>query len=121
MNVDNYFQLQNPEELHCSVWLYQTHHSFMKIQVHKGDFEPFLWLDFDGVGYFEGPMQWQGANFMVMKKEYQLHYHEILGHTRRKQEERLLEDSKLFFVSATNENLQIKILARDGKISYGEN
>ena len=81
-----------------------------------------MWLTFDGVADFEGPTQWQGANFRLSTPEEQLELQCLLGHHRHDSDQQLPSSAKLFMVRSKSEwlapkMLDIKILARDGVTS----
>ena len=109
-NTSNYFDLENSSMI--IILLLLIFHSAGEV----------MWLTFDGVADFEGPTQWQGANFRLSTPEEQLELQCLLGHHRHDSDQQLLSSAKLFMVRSKSEwlapkMLDIKILARDGVTS----
>jgi hypothetical protein len=66
--MGNIFEILNPETCYCVIQGYLKHHSYMEIRVARENIESsegVLYLHFEGVVYFEGPMIWQGAAFSL--------------------------------------------------------
>lgn len=62
----NIFQLPNPMLYRCHVHRYYSGLSRMYVRVFKGQQTlPAFYLLFSDVGYFEGAISWQGANFQI--------------------------------------------------------
>jgi hypothetical protein len=119
----NVFKFPNPQHLYCTVWMYRVHHPTLAIRVHHAKVENFVWLFFTGVSYFEGPLNWKGAEFNIASRDEQLKLHQRLGHNKGDQIESVLANQKLYVVDPTmdwlddDSDLQIKILAYDCTIS----
>ncbi len=62
--TENYFDIDTTQDYHCNVFRYSSRLSRLYIRVFKsGSDAPSFYLFFPDVGYFEGPMNWQGAVF----------------------------------------------------------
>jgi len=60
----NIFKLEAPKLYRCNVHLYNSNLSQLHIRVFRGlNTTPNFYLLFTDVGYFEGPMNWQNADF----------------------------------------------------------
>jgi hypothetical protein len=57
----NIFSLENPVSCFCQITKFKLSHRAMDIQL----IEEEKFLIFVGVIYFQGPIQWKGANFTV--------------------------------------------------------
>jgi hypothetical protein len=65
-SMSNVFGLQDPQRFSCSIWAYSAGLSRMVIRVsEREDLESAetMYLTFESVRYFEGPVAWSGANF----------------------------------------------------------
>ena len=61
-SVENMIIVEEPLSYNCRVWKYVAGHSQLLIKLHKEDFlEESLYLGFETVIYFEGPMSWTGV------------------------------------------------------------
>ena len=122
-SASNCFNLPDPDEMKCTVWAYKVSFGVLRIKIEPAsDADNAMWLTFDGAVYFEGPTQWQGANFRLGTPQEHLELRYLLGHHRYASDQQLLENAKLFIVPSkaewlTSTTLNIKILARDGGIS----
>jgi hypothetical protein len=64
--MSNLFNLPNPMLYRCHVHRYYSGLSRMYLRVFKGQqTTPAFYLLFSDVGYFEGPISWQGADFSI--------------------------------------------------------
>jgi hypothetical protein len=64
MSNDNFFEIDSPQIYRCNVFRYHSGLSRLYIRVFKGmSTAPSFYLLFSDVGYFEGPMNWQGVAF----------------------------------------------------------
>lgn len=64
--ADNLFNLPAPLLYRCHVLYYHTRLSRLYLRAFKGQQQaPAFYLLFSDVGYFEGPMTWQGADFSL--------------------------------------------------------
>ena len=59
--------VNEPENYYCAVWAYTVHHSELAVRmISTRDETPstkkFYWI-FSGVLFYEGPLNWQGADF----------------------------------------------------------
>jgi hypothetical protein len=63
----NIFEIEDPEAYSCFIERYLAGLHRLWIRAYKGHLEGenTLTLYLGGVGYFEGPMGWQGANFTI--------------------------------------------------------
>ena len=72
--------IDDPQSFHCTIWRYQAGHHQMLVRVcrieESGD-ELAFYVCFGGVIYFEGPLQWSGADFISGSEE------ECIGILRR--------------------------------------
>lgn len=60
----NLFGFDTPSDCRCNVYRYHSGLSRLYIRVFKGmSEEPLCYLLFSDVGYYEGPFNWQGADF----------------------------------------------------------
>ncbi len=67
---DNIFNITTPDQYRCQVHYYHRKLSRLYVSVFKGQSEiPAFYLLFSDVGYLEGPMNWQGANFHIEDKD----------------------------------------------------
>ncbi|MBZ0294527.1 MAG: hypothetical protein K8L99_18325 [Anaerolineae bacterium] len=79
--MENFFDLPNPNELHCQIVQFGTHHSSLEVKVHTGiDDRELFRISFSLPQYVNCPMSWVGASFRKGK----------------------IEDFKLAFSSLTN-------------------
>lgn len=61
---NNIFKLDTPKLYRCNVYRYNSNLSQLHIRVFRGlNTTPNFYLLFTDVGYFEGPMNWQNADF----------------------------------------------------------
>lgn len=68
--TDNVFNIDNPKLYVCNVYKYDSNLSKLYIRVFKGrSTQASFYLFFSDVGYFEGPMNWQGAEFRTASTE----------------------------------------------------
>ena len=94
MNVtqSNYFNLEQPNEWGCRLWSYGAGHSEMDLIVssqhgiHK--------IAFVGVEYYEGPIDWKGANFELGSAEDTLNFLRRVTSLTEFSDDSLLETSK---------------------------
>lgn len=64
--MDNIFNLPNPMLYRCQVHRYFNGLSRLYLRVFKGqESNPAFYLLFSDLGYYEGPVTWQGANFGI--------------------------------------------------------
>lgn len=62
----NIVDVDEPHSYNCVVWGYLPGHSQLLIRLYKEDFlNESLYLGFDTVIYFEGPMNWVGVDFQL--------------------------------------------------------
>ncbi|MFN8371735.1 MAG: hypothetical protein U0694_02505 [Anaerolineae bacterium] len=62
----NVFNIKTPQIYRCNVHRYHNKLSRLYIRAFKGEAqEPAFYLLFTDVGYFEGPMNWQGVGFRL--------------------------------------------------------
>ncbi|MFZ4816046.1 MAG: hypothetical protein ACOYL5_16035 [Phototrophicaceae bacterium] len=67
---ESVFELDAPKLYRCNVFRYFSGLSRLYIRVFKGRNEaPSFYLFFSDVGYFEGPMNWQSADFRRLSPE----------------------------------------------------
>ncbi len=67
---ENIFELTNPMLYRCSVHRYYSTLSRLYLRLYRGQEQsPALYLLFSDVGYFEGPLTWQGADFRIAPHE----------------------------------------------------
>ncbi|MEO1440773.1 MAG: hypothetical protein AAFV33_10240 [Chloroflexota bacterium] len=67
---DNHFNIKAPNLYRCNVYRYSATLSQLYIRVFKGmSVAPSFYLFFSDVGYFEGPMNWEGADFQKATSE----------------------------------------------------
>jgi hypothetical protein len=62
--VANAFHIKQPQLYRCHVYRYHSTLSRLYIRALKND-ETAFYLLFSDVGYFEGALNWQGANFRI--------------------------------------------------------
>ena len=63
---DNHFNIKAPNLYRCNVYRYSSTLSQLYIRVFKGmSVAPSFYLFFSDVGYFEGPMNWEGVDFQM--------------------------------------------------------
>lgn len=66
----NIFNLPTPILYRCHVLHYHTRLSRLYLRAYKGQSQtPAFYLLFSDVGYFDGPMTWQGADFGIAESE----------------------------------------------------
>lgn len=108
----NAFEFADPRLYQCNVWSYRAGHSLMLVRVTKSWSGPedFFYLTFESVQYFEGPLQWLGADFYIGTKA------ECTELLQRIDPEipddlvgEMVNDFRLFVVELTN--LKVRILA----------
>ena len=67
--IENIFNISEPLSYECYVASYDTRLSRLDIRVNKKGKtlpnEEKFFLTFNGVSYYEGPMTWNSANFLV--------------------------------------------------------
>lgn len=64
------FDIANPMQYRCQIHLYHSRLSRLYIRAYKGNAPlPAFYLLFSDVGYWEGPVSWQGVNFRVAHKD----------------------------------------------------
>lgn len=67
---DNVFDIRNPMLYRCSVHRYHSTVSRLYLRLYRGQEQaPAFYILFPDVGYFEGPMTWQGADFRIESHE----------------------------------------------------
>jgi hypothetical protein len=66
MSASNIFNIKTPQLYRCHVYRYHSTLSRLYVRAFKGEAQdPAFYLLFSDVGYFEGPMNWQGAQFRL--------------------------------------------------------
>lgn len=71
---ENVFNLPAPQRYRCHVHRYFSGLSRLYIRVFRGEQDaPAFYLMFTDVGYFEGPINWEGADFCIASPEDCLH------------------------------------------------
>src|SRR5688572_26585338 len=106
----NFFEVQHPQECICQVWSYSVSHSRLLLRIYRGKFdEGVLYLGFEMVQYFEGPLSWKGANFYIGNTDECI---KLLQHKEFEglPEEYLLEQFHLYIVDLAYSRF-VKILA----------
>ncbi|MEM6284374.1 MAG: hypothetical protein AAF787_19435 [Chloroflexota bacterium] len=67
---DNHFNIKAPNLYRCNMYRYSSTLSKLYIRVFKGmSVAPSFYLFFSDVGYFEGPMNWEGADFQRQESD----------------------------------------------------
>jgi hypothetical protein len=62
----NIFNIKTPHLYRCHIHRYYSGLSRMYVRVFKGDAkEPAFYVLFSDVGYYEGPMNWQGISIRI--------------------------------------------------------
>ncbi len=61
----NYFDLPQPNGSLCHLLKYNRAKSFLELKVYEEEGDDAAYLQFEGVAYYEGPVFWKGANFLV--------------------------------------------------------
>jgi hypothetical protein len=62
----NIFNIKTPQIYRCHIHRYYSGLSRIYVRAFKGEAkEPAFYLLFSDVGYFEGPMNWQGISFRI--------------------------------------------------------
>ncbi|MCI0558323.1 MAG: hypothetical protein MN733_07495, partial [Nitrososphaera sp.] len=79
MHRSNIFEMEMPETYQCGIREYKATHSKLRISVYKKVPGDVLDLVFTGVMFYEGPMQWVGANFCVAPRDEWLTLMQELG------------------------------------------
>lgn len=68
--TDNIFDLKTPQLYRCHVHRYHSTLSRLYVRAFKGQSQDVaFYLLFSDVGYFEGPINWVGANFQMHPPE----------------------------------------------------
>ena len=75
----NFLALDLPENYQCNIMEYHASHSKLRIGVYKSIPGDMFDLVFTAVYFYDGPMQWIGANFCVASKREQLSLIKRLG------------------------------------------
>jgi hypothetical protein len=66
MSPSNIFNIKTPQLYRCHVYRYHSTLSRLYVRAFKGAAQdPAFYLLFSDVGYFEGPMNWQGVQFRL--------------------------------------------------------
>lgn len=70
MTRTNIFEIEHPKIYRCNVLRYDSGLSRLYIRVFKGmSVAPSFYLFFSDVGYFEGPVNWEGVGFNIESSE----------------------------------------------------
>ncbi len=115
---ENYFNLPNPEELHCYVHSLGNSHPVMILHIKQGKGKPDLRVSFIVPIYFEGPMDWKGAKFVVGSTEELLEFWQSIW-KGKVSEEVFLRNYQLFkakIETDTTEVKQVKVIASRAEI-----
>lgn len=63
--MNNVFAIQRAESFHVQVMEYQWSRSAFSLKLSRQSSPDIQYVRFNGVEVFAGPMQWDGANFML--------------------------------------------------------
>jgi len=66
---ENLLNLVNPDLHNCYVFHYNKSHSQLLIDVYDTENDERTRVNFSGVVYFSGELQWKGANFVIHMPE----------------------------------------------------
>ena len=121
--AENVLDLENPENYSCRIWSYSPGHSMLFVHLKENDgtkTSPHLYLVFDNVQFFEGPMWWQGANFCTStlydyaKLNFAVHIPEELSEAFIQEVVDKMDSQKSpshLFTLSVNDKIQVRILA----------
>jgi hypothetical protein len=106
----NIFNLVDPQRYECNIWSFRVNHRVLLIRADKDKFNnQTCYLSFTEVLYFEGPLNWIGADFCIGKADECI---KLLGRRGFKDipKDELLDKFGLFTVQLPNSEV-VKILA----------
>lgn len=121
---NNIFGLEVPTSYNCIIERYKTGHPAMWLRIYKGEFtlpNDELFLMFTGVSFYEGPMQWVGANFRVAPRDEWLTLMQELGWIEGATPDAmdyLSEELRLFTVESQRPKYKIRIVAANAHKSH---
>jgi hypothetical protein len=121
--AENVLGLEKPENYSCQIWYYTPSHSNLIVLLNEKDRAkgtPPLYLVFDSVRFFEGPLGWNGANFCTStlydyaELNIALQIDEELPENFVQKMVDQMEDQKWpsrLFTLSVNDKIQVRILA----------
>src|SRR5574341_95812 len=114
---NNILDLEGPDSHTCVVEHYKSSHPALWLSIHKGRFtspDDALHVIFSGVSFYEGPMQWIGANFCVAPRDEWRTLMQELGWTEGAPQDAmdyLSEELRLFTVESQSTKYKIRIVS----------
>jgi hypothetical protein len=110
--AENILELHQPNFFQCSITNYRQSHGVMIIELQSSAGEGTLYLGLLGVQYFEGPLNWFGANMCFGTKDECIEYFNLANPRHTIEPDifmRVIDQYRLFKIQGIN--YEIKILA----------
>jgi len=108
--MNNVFVIQRPETIHCVVMSYEWGKGLMTVKLSRQNSPDIQYIRFQGVEVFAGPMQWDGANFVLQPAASCLEVLQLAGRVSEFVTEKEIQERKLKLYTVDLPQMSVQIV-----------
>lgn len=108
--MNNAFAIQKPDTIHCLVQDYHWGRGALTIKLSRLNSPDINYIRFHGVEVFAGPMQWDGANFVLQSTQACLEVLQLASRVSEFVTEKDLQERNIRLYTVDLPNMQVQIV-----------